>query len=71
MTLKQIKLGTWVETTVGIGTVESVGGTPPSVSVHVRIPIPRGLVSLRSRDVLRQLSYDETRVLNDQFAEQD
>lgn len=72
MTIKQIKLGSWVETTVGIGTVERVGGThPPSVRVHVRTPIPRGIVNVRPRDVLRQLSYEESKELNEQFAGED
>ena len=72
MTIKQIKLGSWVETTVGLGTVERIGGThPPSVRVHVRAPIPRGIVNVKPRDVLRQLSHEESKALNDQFAEQD
>ena len=71
MIIKQIKLGTWVETKFGIGTVERVGGTPPSVQVHVRTPIPRGLISMTSREVLRQLSHEESKLLNNQFAEED
>ena len=56
MKMKEITVGTVVETKVGVGKVLRVGGThPPSVQVDIVQPFPRGRVSLRPRDVLRIL----------------
>lgn len=56
MEQKKIKVGGLYETTHGIGRCEKSGGThQPSVRVRITLPIPRGLVNLRPRDVLREI----------------
>jgi hypothetical protein len=57
MKLKQIKVGQWYETRVGIGECKRVGGTfPPSLQVRIVAPLPRGVVNVIPRDVVRALS---------------
>lgn len=62
MTLKSIKVGRWYETNVGIGQAERVGGTfPPSVRMRIVGPVPRGVVNVRPRDVIRELTHEQVR----------
>jgi hypothetical protein len=67
MIIKQIKVESIVETTVGVGMVLRVGGThPPSVQVRIVAPIPRGVCNVRPRDVSRVVSDAEVAELRAQ-----
>jgi len=58
--IKSIKVGDVVDTSVGFGRVERVGGThPPSVRVVVVGPVPRGTSTVTPRQVLRRLEDSE------------
>lgn len=60
MKLSAIKIHAWVETKMGIGQVQRVGGTfPPSVRVLITKPFPRGVVSVSPRDIVRELDPSE------------
>ncbi len=60
MNLKSLKIGMWVHTKQGYGAVKRVGGSwPPSVRVSIFAPVPRGLVTMMPRDVVRQLHPQE------------
>lgn len=52
MPIKSIKVGSWYETTAGIGICEAAGGThPPSVRINITKPFPKGTIYLSPRDV--------------------
>ena len=56
MTITKIKVGTWYETTQGIGQCLRSGGThPPSVEFNITRPFPRGRVFLKPREVLKEI----------------
>jgi hypothetical protein len=60
MNIKNLKPGMWVYTKLGYGAVKRVGGThPTSVRVAIFAPLPRGEVSMRPRDVERELHREE------------
>lgn len=55
MKIKDIKVGLWYETNVGIGECVRSGGTyPPSVQVNITHPWPRGTVNVAPKDVIRE-----------------
>lgn len=55
MKLKDLRVDMWVTTTAGYGQIVRVGGTwPPSVRVRVERPMPRGIINVMPRDVLRE-----------------
>jgi hypothetical protein len=57
MNIKKIKKGVWYKTKLGNGPCVSVGEThPPSIQIHIRSPIPRGICNLTPRDVIAELS---------------
>jgi len=63
MQIKSIKVGDVVETSVGFGRVERVGGThPPSVRVNIIGPLPRGICYVAPRYVMRKLDDAEVAV---------
>lgn len=56
MRLKQIKKGSWYETTAGVGQALQVGGVhPPAVKFNITHPMPFGLRWVVPRDVLREV----------------
>jgi hypothetical protein len=60
MQIKSIKVGRWYETKLGLGECLKSGGTfPPSVTIRIVKPIPRGAVHLAPRDVLREMPAPE------------
>lgn len=63
MQIKDIKRGLWYATVQGIGECLQTGGThPPSVQFRITSPLPRGIVYLKGRDVLRPLTETETAI---------
>ncbi len=56
MELKKIKICRWYETVQGIGECLAVGGTRPvSICFRISHPVPRGVVYLKPRDVLKEV----------------
>lgn len=55
MNIKNIRLHQWYETAQGIGECLAVGGTrPPSVKFRIMHPIPRGILFLNPREIIRE-----------------
>lgn len=56
MKLKDVKVGDQYETKFGVGTCLEIDvkNSPPAARFHIIYPIPRGLVWIKARDVIRQ-----------------
>jgi hypothetical protein len=68
MVIKKIKIGQWYETSLGYGECTKTGGTfPPSCQVRIAWSIPRGTVTMRPRDIIRELSEREVAALKDRI----
>jgi len=55
MQMTKIKVGKWYETNVGIGQCLETGGRyPPAAKFNIVAPLPRGVVFVVPRDVLKE-----------------
>lgn len=62
MQLKKIQVGKWYETTSGIGECVAAGGThPPSVKLNIHYPLPRGVIFMSPRNVLKEVEKPQSR----------
>jgi len=56
MRAKEIKVGGWYETKLGVGECLAIQtSSPPSARMRIERPFPRGVIYVAVRDVLRKV----------------